>query len=96
MRLAEDMEVVNATVEGESRVDLLLGGHDHDISRRFPGDTDTRAGIIEQGQENANIISDGLVQHTAGDIRIVKSGTDWRNLSLVKVAIERGEDGTVA
>ncbi|KAL3438547.1 Metallo-dependent phosphatase-like protein [Aspergillus tetrazonus] len=34
MRVPEDMAVANATVSGDSRIDLLLGGHDHDVLRR--------------------------------------------------------------
>lgn len=53
------------------------------------GGTDTRFGDIEQGQEKEDIVLDGLVRQTTGNVRIVKSGTNWRSLSLVKIAIER-------
>ncbi|RJE20033.1 2,3-cyclic-nucleotide 2-phosphodiesterase [Aspergillus sclerotialis] len=94
MRLAEDMQVADATTTGNSRVDLLLGGHDHEVVRRLNGDTNTNSATIEQGCNNADITVDGLIRDTEGDIRIIKSGTDWRGLSLVRMMVQRDEDGT--
>lgn len=96
MRLAEDMEVAEATRTGPSRVDLLLGGHDHEVVRRFGGDTDTDPATIEQGCNNEDVTADGLIRDTQGDIRIVKSGTDWRGLSLVRMMIQKDEKGRVS
>lgn len=95
MRLAEDIEVAEATKTGKSRVDLLLGGHDHEVIRRFSGDTDRDPSIIEQGHDNADITAEGLICDTQGDIRIIKSGTDWTGLSLVRVVIEKDDNGSI-
>jgi hypothetical protein len=95
MRLAEDMEVAEATKTGLSRVDLLLGGHDHEVVRRFNGDTDTDSANVEQGHDNAEITAEGLIRDAQGDIRIIKSGTDWTGLSLVRMIIEKDSNGSV-
>lgn len=69
MRLEEDILVSQACL---SEVDLLLGGHDHDI--------------VVQGDKLA------VVNDTAeGDIRIVKSGTDFRTFSRVHLLVSRVE-----
>ncbi|KAL4821736.1 Metallo-dependent phosphatase-like protein [Aspergillus spinulosporus] len=95
MRVPEDMAVANATVSGDSRIDLLLGGHDHDVLRRFAGDTDFTAGNVEQGRKVTEVEVDGRVPDAEGNIRLVKSGTDWRGLSLVRLIVQRDEKGTV-
>jgi hypothetical protein len=94
MRLAEDMEVAEATKTGKSRVDLLLGGHDHEVVRRFNGDTDTDPANVEQGHDNIDITVEGLIRDAQGDIRIIKSGTDWTGLSLVRMIIGKDEKGS--
>lgn len=93
MRLIEDLAVSNATVFGEERVDLLLGGHDHEVVCRFAGDVDDNPEIILQSRLNKDIVVDGQVAEMRGDVRIVKSGTDWRSYSIVNLIIERLEDG---
>jgi hypothetical protein len=32
------MEVADVTAAGDDRVDLFLGGHEHDVIRRYAGD----------------------------------------------------------
>lgn len=95
MRVPEDMLVANATARGDSRVDLLLGGHDHDVIRRFAGDTDFKAENVEQGRKVSDIEVNGLVPDAEGDVRLVKSGTDWRGLSLIRLIVQRDDNGAV-
>ncbi|KAL2814698.1 Metallo-dependent phosphatase-like protein [Aspergillus cavernicola] len=95
MRVPEDMAVANATTSGDSRVDLLLGGHDHEVVRRYAGDTDVIAENVEQGRKITEVEVDGMVPDAEGDIRLVKSGTDWRALSLIRLIVQRDEKGTV-
>ncbi|KAL4954639.1 Metallo-dependent phosphatase-like protein [Aspergillus filifer] len=95
MRVPEDMAVANATTSGESRIDLLLGGHDHEVLRRFAGDSDVIAQNVEQGRKISEVEMDGTVPDTKGDIRLVKSGTDWRALSLIRLTVKRDEQGEV-
>ncbi|EIM83023.1 Metallo-dependent phosphatase [Stereum hirsutum FP-91666 SS1] len=70
MRLEEDIKVSEAC---RSSVDLILGGHDHDI--------------VVHGA-NIMVVNDDA----EGDIRIVKSGTDFRTYSIVRLEIDRGSD----
>ena len=70
MRLEEDIRVSEAC---RSDVDLILGGHDHDIV--------VHGGKITVTNDDAE-----------GDIRVVKSGTDFRTYSIVRLAIERRLD----
>lgn len=93
MRLIEDLEVSNATVLGDERVDLLLGGHDHEVVCRFSSDVDDNPEIILQSRLNEDIVVDGQVAEMQGDVRIVKSGTDWKSYSIVDLMVERLEDG---
>ncbi|BCS24585.1 bifunctional metallophosphatase/5'-nucleotidase [Aspergillus puulaauensis] len=95
MRVPEDMDVANATATGDSRIDLLLGGHDHEVVRRFAGDTDLTAENVEQGRKVSDLEVDGRLPEAEGNIRLVKSGTDWRALSLVRLIVQRDENGTV-
>lgn len=93
MRLIEDLAVSNATVLGEERVDLLLGGHDHEVVCRFVGDVDDNPETILQSRLNQDIIEDGQVAEMRGDVRIVKSGTDWKSYSVVNLIVEKLENG---
>ncbi|KAL4865846.1 hypothetical protein BDV12DRAFT_173790 [Aspergillus spectabilis] len=95
LRVPEDMAVANATATGDSRVDLLLGGHDHDVMRRFTGDIDTVAENVEQGRSITEVEADGMVPDAEGDIRLIKSGTDWRALSLIRLIVQKDEKGSV-
>ncbi|RHZ55741.1 bifunctional metallophosphatase/5'-nucleotidase [Aspergillus thermomutatus] len=92
-RLAEDIRTANAAAYGAGKVDLILGGHDHEVLHRFHGDTEDDSEIIQQGTRNEDIVSDGVIDQVAGDIRIVKSGTNWRSLSIVRLIARRLPDG---
>ncbi|KAL8639822.1 MAG: hypothetical protein Q9228_003196, partial [Teloschistes exilis] len=93
MRLVEDLEVADATVHGEARVDLLLGGHDHEVVCRFAGDTNVHPRVITQGRKNGDVTSDGQVSvETEREVRIVKSGTDWRSYSVIHSTLDRVQD----
>jgi hypothetical protein len=74
---------------------LLLGGHDHDVIRRFAGDTDVKAENVEQGCKISDVEVNGMVPDAEGDIRLVKSGTDWRALSLIRLIVRRDGNGAV-
>lgn len=90
MRLIEDLEVSNATQQDAERVDLLLGGHDHDVVCRFLGDKDDDPETIIEGKSNEEVVLNGKVnKNLSGDIRIVKSGTDWRGYSEVELIVDR-------
>ncbi|GFF49434.1 hypothetical protein IFM58399_08553 [Aspergillus lentulus] len=92
-RLAEDIRIAKNAAHGIAKVDLILGGHDHEVLHRFHGDTEEDSEIIRQGTRNEDIVSDGVVDQVAGDIRIVKSGTNWRGLSIVRLIARRLSDG---
>ena len=94
MRLVEDLDVSEATLDGEERVDLVLGGHDHEVVCRLIGDTDTNPEINLQGYTNASIDKDGQLPNREGNVRIVKSGTDWRSYSIVRLLVGRRQDGS--
>ncbi|EAU38172.1 conserved hypothetical protein [Aspergillus terreus NIH2624] len=94
MRLKEDLKVAHATATGDAKVDLLLGGHDHEVVRRFDADTEADSEVIQQGCKNADLIHDGEVRDVEGKIRIIKSGTDWKGLSLIRLCVERDPAGT--
>ncbi|KAL8702576.1 MAG: hypothetical protein Q9201_004256 [Fulgogasparrea decipioides] len=89
MRLIEDLEVAEATIDGESRVDLVLGGHDHQVICRLAGDNNVDPEVILQGKINDNVMKDGRVYlDTEGNVRIVKSGTDWKSYSIVRLMVD--------
>ncbi|KAJ2906404.1 5'-nucleotidase [Zalerion maritima] len=96
-RLAEDLRVAAATEEGPGKVDLILGGHDHDVLRRMRGDTNSYAGVIHDGKSNEDVCrkDDGSVERCEGDVRVVKSGTDWKGVSTVRMKLRRDGDGEV-
>lgn len=94
MRLAEDLSVSNATLDGDGRIDLLLGGHDHDVVCRILGDTDDNPGTILQGiADSAARIRNGEIVHVEGNVRVIKSGTDWRSYSVVQLKVRKKGDG---
>ncbi|KAL0565617.1 hypothetical protein V5O48_016411, partial [Marasmius crinis-equi] len=73
MRFEEDLQVARSTVgtsEPASRVDLILGGHDHEF-------------MMEGNYTQTD------ATRAQGDIRIVKSGTDFRSYSLVKLVVSK-------
>ncbi|KAL8735304.1 MAG: hypothetical protein Q9181_002844 [Wetmoreana brouardii] len=89
MRLIEDLEVANATMDGESRVDLVLGGHDHQVLCRLVGDNNVDPEVILQGKISDNVMKNGRVHpDIEGDVRIVKSGTDWKSYSIVRLMVD--------
>lgn len=85
MRLPEDIQVSMATKSGDERVDLLLGGHDHHVLYRSSSDQDPDV------HEAAAVITS-----YEGDTRIIKSGTDWRSLSCVRLDITPKTESTSA
>ncbi|KAI4218051.1 MAG: hypothetical protein LQ349_008891, partial [Xanthoria aureola] len=94
MRLTEDLEVANATMSADTKVDLILGGHDHQVLCRLAGDTDVDPEVIIQGKDNSDIVVDGKVHPDAeGDVRIVKSGTDWKSYSVIHLLIDSSQCG---
>lgn len=99
MRLSEDLCVSEAlcNFNDEFRVDLLLGGHDHNVLRRFEGDSPSVASDptqIQAGLSNEMVLQQkGMARRVHGPIKIVKSGTDWRGLSCVRLQIQRQSCG---
>ncbi|ESK87751.1 cyclic-nucleotide 2-phosphodiesterase [Moniliophthora roreri MCA 2997] len=70
MRLEEDRIVSEACASGDSKVDIILGGHDHEAM--VEGETTS----VQRNE-------------ATGRIRIVKSGTDFRSYSVVRLAVSR-------
>ncbi|KAK8850996.1 Trifunctional nucleotide phosphoesterase protein YfkN [Apiospora arundinis] len=90
MRLAEDILVSNSSESYDDyRVDLLLGGHDHGTVCRFAGDTCSDASTIREGTLNQDIVEKGCAQPATGNIRIIKSGSDFQSFSVLRLAIDR-------
>ncbi|EFR01299.1 2,3-cyclic-nucleotide 2-phosphodiesterase [Nannizzia gypsea CBS 118893] len=88
MRLAEDVIVSQNTKDGSGRVDLILGGHDHDIVQRASTDFNNDPRIPGTTSGSATGVSS-----TEDDIRIIKSGTDWNGLSVLRLTIAKSADG---
>lgn len=93
MRLVEDLAVSRATLCGDERVDLILGGHDHQVVCRLAGDFNENPDVILQGRQNEDIVSQGQVMNINGTVRIVKSGTDWKGYSIVNLLVTRDQNG---
>jgi 5'-nucleotidase len=72
MRLDEDKMVSH----GCSGVDLILGGHDHDIVVYGHGVT---------------VLDDNAM----GDIKIIKSGTDFRSYSIISLNVTKQNGQTL-
>lgn len=89
MRLVEDLAVSGDTLLGDGRVDLVLGGHDHHVVRRDINDTNPDPEVLQSGFYDTG----GGVSDYKGHVRIVKSGTDWRGLSVVRLRLGRGING---
>lgn len=97
MRLAEDMKVAGATsASDDSHVDILLGGHDHETVCRVLGDTCSDASRIWQGSANENVTHEGRVTARTGKIRIVKSGSDFKGFSHIRMVVHRNPKGKVS
>ena len=86
LRLIEDLAVSNYTLSDEERVDLVLGGHDHHVIRRDPDDGNPDPEVLQSGFNDGG----AEVSDFKGNVRIVKSGTDWRGLSVLRLQLERG------
>ncbi|PVH94006.1 Metallo-dependent phosphatase [Periconia macrospinosa] len=98
MRLAEDLLVSEALrdPEDDARVDLLLGGHDHDLLRRYEGEGSyDDPTVIEARNPNSEVVigNTGMTRDANGAIRIVKSGSDWKSLSRVRLQVSRSTTG---
>lgn len=90
MRLVEDLSVLEVLKDSvdDSRVYLLLGGHDYDLLRRYEGElTYDDPTVIDASVPNSEVIigNTGMICDANGAVRIVKSGLDWKNLSLVRL-----------
>ncbi|KAM3432851.1 hypothetical protein NHJ13734_006702 [Beauveria thailandica] len=83
MRLLEDLETLNETLSGPEKIDLILGGHDHYVVRRDPSDTNTNPEVIQSGIDLEGV----AMTECDGDFRIIKSGTDWRGLSIIRLRL---------
>jgi 2',3'-cyclic-nucleotide 2'-phosphodiesterase (5'-nucleotidase family) len=90
MRLCEDISLSLGTLSGDERLDLILGGHDHHVVRRTATDLDDDPTVVEQGTRN----SSAACTEFQGKVRIIKSGTDWRGLSVARLVLNRSADGT--
>lgn len=91
MRLVEDLAVSGNTLSGDGRVDLVLGGHDHHLVRRDINDTNPDPEVLQSDfHDTGSEVSD-----YKGHVRIVKSGTDWRALSIVRLRLGRGINGEI-
>lgn len=90
MRLAQDISLSLGTMSGDESVDLILGGHDHHVIRRTSTDMDANPAVVQQGIPN----SDAACTDFKGHVRIVKSGTDWRGLSIARLMVGRQVDGS--
>ncbi|EGE04604.1 5'-nucleotidase [Trichophyton equinum CBS 127.97] len=90
MRLAEDIAVSQNTRAGSGRVDLILGGHDHDVVQRSSTDSNNDPRVHRPGLTSGSATE---ICCTEGDIRIIKSGTDWNGLSMLRLTISKRADG---
>jgi 2',3'-cyclic-nucleotide 2'-phosphodiesterase (5'-nucleotidase family) len=94
MRLAEDLKVSQATTaHDDCRVDLLLGGHDHETVCRLAGDTCSDPTKIWQDTANEDIVKNGRVPAVTGNVRIIKSGSDFQSFSNITLFVERQPNG---
>lgn len=98
MRVAEDIQLSEELYHGEDSIDLILGGHDHDVLRRYKGECSKSCldpSLIDCSMSNdAATASDSATQiDIRGPVRIVKSGTDWNGLSCVNLKVNRAVNG---
>jgi len=89
MRLIEDLAVSRGTEYGLERIDLILGGHDHEVVQRREGDTDADPKHLAQGWQSGDDVRDGRAATSEGRIRVVKSGTNWKGLSVVQLRVSQ-------
>ncbi|EIE88071.1 hypothetical protein RO3G_12782 [Rhizopus delemar RA 99-880] len=89
MRVPNDLKLANAC---KDEVDLILGGHDHFyyISKSIDivGDAWSR----EENLKDVGFDPEKDIEDT-DRLRVVKSGTDFREFSLLKLEIETNEEG---
>lgn len=84
MRYEEDLTIFSGPEYGPERVDLILGGHDHNVLV-YPSDncgSDTGRDDHDQTRQPYTTTD------YPGSLRLVKSGTDWRSLSILDLHIE--------
>ncbi|KAK2007334.1 Metallo-dependent phosphatase [Colletotrichum eremochloae] len=104
MRLAQDMELSEArcgdAADPAERLDLVLGGHDHQLLRRYGGDIGRYSyrakdpKVLDCSHPDAATLdlvdnTNGMVLKARGTVRVVKSGTDWGGLSCVTLQVDR-------
>lgn len=89
MRLVEDLETLNNTRSGAEKIDVILGGHDHCVVRRDVSDTDPNPEVLQSGLD----LDGAAVTECEGDFRVIKSGTDWRGLSIIRLRLGSKEKG---
>ncbi|KAM3509635.1 hypothetical protein MY11210_006235 [Beauveria gryllotalpidicola] len=89
MRLIEDLEILDKTLSGPEKIDLILGGHDHYVVRRDPSDTNSNPEIIQSGIDLEGV----EMTECDGNFRIIKSGTDWRGLSIIRLRLGSKNEG---
>jgi len=78
------------TLAGDERVDFIFGGHDHFTVQRASHETNADPKVAQLHSDD----NTGLpITEFGGDVRIIKSGTDWRGLSILNAIIQRGPDG---
>ncbi|TQV93829.1 2,3-cyclic-nucleotide 2-phosphodiesterase [Cordyceps javanica] len=92
MRLVEDLETLNNTLSGPGKIDLILGGHDHHVVRRDPSDTNADPEVLQSGLG----LQKFAMTNCEGDFRIIKSGTDWRGLSIIQLRLGSKDEGEPA
>ncbi|CAO3679079.1 hypothetical protein CU097_014074 [Rhizopus azygosporus] len=89
MRVPNDIKLA---IHCQNEIDLVLGGHDHFyyVSRsvNIVGDTWTR----EQNLKDVGFDPEEGLENTDG-IRVIKSGTDFREFSHLKLEIKVRDDG---
>ena len=93
MRLAEDLEVSRETEAGPGKIDLILGGHDHHVIRRFASENNDDPECIQESLQNEDISNGGEIESMTKALRVVKSGTDWNGISIVRLTLNRDTDG---
>jgi 5'-nucleotidase len=94
MRLAEDLTVSEATMAyDDCRVDLILGGHDHETVCRLAGNTCSDPTNIWQDTANEDIVKSGRVPAVTGSVRIIKSGSDFQSFSHITLCVKRQPGG---
>ncbi|OAA54687.1 5'-nucleotidase [Cordyceps fumosorosea ARSEF 2679] len=78
-----------STLSGPERVDLLLGGHDHHVVHRNASDTNANPKVLHPGFD----FQDSAMTEHDGEFRIVKSGTNWRGLSIIRLRLGSKDEG---